>query len=404
MSNYHYDIVIVGAGTAGACLASHVALSSPDLRIALVDAQAQAPCYSDKGYDTRVIAVSKATEAQFRALGIWDVISARRACPYQHMEVWDGEGTAGVEFDSAAIREESLGHIVENSAIVAALHERLASLASVEIIRSATVASLTLADDALAGTTIHLDDGRSLTADLLVGADGGRSSIRTLAGFDVVEWAYGHTSIVATVETELPHQFTARQRFTTEGPLAFLPLSPDCQNQQYCSIVWSVNTDIAGDLMALDSADFCVALASAFEHRLGRIASVDRRASFPLKQCRAKRYVKPGVVLVGDAAHTIHPLAGQGANLGFYDVDVLAQEVARACARGLAVNDPSVGRRYERRRMPHNLAAMSAMEGFKRVFGSDNLHLRLLRNEGFRLANRFPGLKGQLSKIASGAF
>jgi 2-octaprenylphenol hydroxylase len=253
-----------------------------------------------------------------------------------------------------------------------------------------------------AAYSLALEDGSTMQASLLVAADGALSIIRTLAGFETREWDYNHKAIVATVECEQPHQQTAWQRFLPQGPLALLPLADVNGGKQYCSIVWSAEPDYADELLALDDAGFRAALGQAFEHRLGGINAVSKRFSFPLRQRHAKQYFKAGLVLVGDAAHSIHPLAGQGINLGLQDVQVLAEEIKRGVKRGLLLSDEAILQRYQRRRMADNLTMMAAMDGFKRLFEREELPVRWLRNEGMRLLAKIPGVKNTIIRQAMG--
>lgn len=245
-----------------------------------------------------------------------------------------------------------------------------------------------------------LQTGERLTTRLLVAADGGQSRVRELAGFATREWSYGQRAIVTTVQTQRAHQNTAWQRFLPTGPLAFLPLPG--KEQDCCSIVWSASNEYAEKLLALDDAAFGEALAEAFEHRLGAIQKLAPRYSFPLQQRHSTRYVKPGVALIGDAAHVIHPLAGQGANLGIQDVHALAEELQRALARGLPPGSTAVLERYQRRRMGSNLLMMGAVEGFKRLFAESSLPVRWLRNAGMRRLDALTPVKSHIMRQAMG--
>ncbi|MDR6356110.1 ubiquinone biosynthesis UbiH/UbiF/VisC/COQ6 family hydroxylase [Pseudomonas psychrotolerans] len=234
---------------------------------------------------------------------------------------------------------------------------------------------------------MQLAGDRQIRAPLVVAADGATSAVRRLAGLETREWDYLHHAIVTSVRCAESHQRTAWQRFTDDGPLAFLPLDRG-GDTRWCSIVWSCTPKQGERLMALDDAAFCQALGEAFEHRLGKVECSDTRLCIPLRQRHAKRYVESGLALIGDAAHVIHPLAGQGVNLGFLDAAVLAEELRHAQARGEAIAEQRVLERYERRRMPHNLAMMAAMEGFQRLFQDDRLPLRWLRNAALKQVDR----------------
>jgi 2-octaprenylphenol hydroxylase len=255
-------------------------------------------------------------------------------------------------------------------------------------------------------STVTLEDGRQLQAPLLIAADGANSRVREWAGFETKEWDYGHHAIVATVTTAQSHQATAWQIFRREGPLAFLPLASVSNNgdgaQHYSSIVWSTQPAEAEMLLQLSDAEFAQALGAAFEWRLGAITGVGKRFSFPLRARYARDYVQPGIALIGDAAHTIHPLAGQGINLGLLDAQALAEELLRAQRRGLSPAEPTALARYQRRRKGDNLAMLAAMEAFKRLFGTTDLHVRWLRNTGMKLFDRSAPLKRILIRQAMG--
>jgi 2-polyprenylphenol 6-hydroxylase len=313
------------------------------------------------------------------------------------MHVWDGEGTADIHFNCAEVRENHLGHIVENSVIVTALRKKIAEHSNITLIQPAKIVNLVRNEK----VQIELDSGECITTNLLIAADGAQSKVRELAEFETREWDYGHKAIVTTVQTELPHQATAWQRFMRTGPLAFLPLSTTNQ-KHFCSIVWSAKTELADELMQLSDAEFCARLGFAFEHKLGKIIHAAERFAIPLRQRHAKTYIQPNIVLVGDAAHNIHPLAGQGVNLGLLDVVALAQEIERALDRKIPLNDISILRRYQRQRLAGNLIMMSAMEAFKRLFGSDSLMLTWLRNSGMRQLNSLTELKKIIVKAAMG--
>ena len=252
------------------------------------------------------------------------------------------------------------------------------------------------------GVRLRLADGRVLAADLVVAADGAHSRLRHWVGLATREWDYDQQAIVCTVRTAQSHRFTAWQRFSPSGPLAFLPLLSESGDEHFCSIVWSQDTEEARRLMALDEAAFASELERAIERELGAVELVSRRFAFPLRQRHAKDYVAPGFALVGDAAHTIHPLAGQGANLGYSDVRALLDELSRARKAGLGAADELMLARYQRRRKGENLTMMAAMEGFKQLFARDELPLRWVRNTGLRWLNQLGPVKNRIAAEAMG--
>jgi 2-octaprenylphenol hydroxylase len=399
-----FDIVIVGAGLVGASLACAIAQESnaKNLRIALIEAGGDAQHFEGEHFDARVVALTQASQNLLAKIGIWSEVLQARACAYRDMHVWDGEGTADIHFNCAEVRENHLGHIVENSVIVTALRKKIAEHSNITLIQPAKIVNVVRDTHVQAGKVqIELDNDELITTNLLIAADGAQSKVRELAEFETREWDYGHKAIVTTVQTELPHQATAWQRFMRTGPLAFLPLSTTNQ-KHFCSIVWSAETELADELMQLNDAEFCARLGFAFEHKLGKIIHAAERFAIPLRQRHAKTYIQPNIVLVGDAAHNIHPLAGQGVNLGLLDVVALAQEVERALNRKIPLSDFSILRRYQRQRLAGNLIMMSAMEAFKRLFGSESLMLTWLRNSGMRQLNSLTELKKIIVKAAMG--
>jgi len=401
-----FDIAIVGAGLAGTALAT--ALGGSPLRIALIEAQPlslQWPTLRDdvNGFDARVSALTFASQRWLDQLGVWELVAARRVSPYRHMHVWDGEGTGSIHFDAAEVNRPALGHIVENNLLQTALLHSLSRHHNVQIFSPVQVEHFTRGDDHI---ELQLQNQTQLRTKLLVGADGANSRVRDWAEIKLREHDYGHTALVATVATTQPHQSTAWQIFRREGPLAFLPLQGTGAQHDgphpLSSIVWSTVPEEAQALMAMDDNDFMRALGNAFEHRLGDITATSRRFSFPLRARHAESYVQPSLALIGDAAHTIHPLAGQGINLGFLDAQALADELLRAAQRGLQPGDASVLARYQRSRKSDNLVMLGLMDGFKRLFGANDLTLRWLRNTGLNLTDRSGPLKRFLIRQAMG--
>jgi len=398
-----FDIAIIGAGIAGSALTR--ALSGSGLDIALVEAQSLAapelPATCDlQHFDPRVSAITPRSRVFLETLGAWEAIVAYRHCPYRHMTVWDAEGTGSIEFDCAEVHAPALGYIVENRAIVSALLERVSGSPEVTTFERSRIKSCSREDDE-GPLRVELEDGRALEADLVVAADGAQSPVRNMMEFRTREWDYGHRAIVTTVRVERAHDATCRQRFLTSGPLAFLPLPGD-QDHHYCSIVWSLQDQLVDELLALPEEAFCARLETAAESCLGGILGCARRFAFPLRQRHAVDYVQPGVALVADAAHTIHPLAGQGINLGLQDVAVLAGEILAGRSRGVSPGQLALLRRYQRQRKSDNLLMMAAMDGFKALFEQQALPLRWLRNAGLRGVGRIAPLKQQLIRQAMG--
>jgi 2-octaprenylphenol hydroxylase len=397
-----FDIAIIGAGIAGSALA--VTLSGTGRSIALVEARPLStpdlPAACDlHHFDPRVSALTPRSRALFEQLGVWESIAAYRYCAYQHMTVWDAQGTGKIEFDGADVDAPALGYIVENRSIVSALLEKIVAAPDIKILSPASLHACTRLDSSR--LSMELESGESIEADLLVAADGAQSRVREMMAFATREWDYGHRAIVATIEVEHSHDVTAWQRFLPSGPLALLPLPGD-QEHHYCSIVWSLQEHLVDDLLAMDDAAFCAELERASEARLGAVLGCSRRFAFPLRQRHAVDYVQAGVALVADAAHTIHPLAGQGINLGLQDVSVLAQELAAGRDRGAHPGELELLRRYQRRRKGENLLMMTAMDGFKRLFEQDALPLRWLRNAGMRSVDQLLPVKQQLMRHAMG--
>ena len=391
------DLIIVGAGMVGSALA--LALQHSGLQILLLDGGPLSvkPFDQSAAFEPRVSALSAASQRILERLGAWDGIVARRTSPYGEMQVWDGSGTGQVHFSAASVHAEVLGHIVENRVVQDGLLDALYE-ADLGLLPGARLEQLRRSGD---DWLLTLTDGRELRAPLVIAADGANSAVRRLAGCATREWDYLHHAIVTSVRCSKPHQQTAWQRFTDDGPLAFLPLAGPA-GEHWCSIVWSVTPTEAERLMALDDAGFRRALGFAFEHRLGEVLQADPRLCIPLRQRHAKRYVEDGLALIGDAAHSIHPLAGQGVNLGFLDVAVLAEVLLHAMQRGERLSDVKVLSRYERRRMPHNLAMMAAMEGFERLFQADPLPVRWLRNSGLNWVDDLPEAKALFVRQALG--
>lgn len=394
-----FEVIIVGGGMVGAVLAC--LLGRAGLAVALLDAR-DAPRDQDavgKGAPSlRVSALTPVSRQLLEGLGAWGWMASRRVSPYRFMQVWDGEGTGEVNFSADQAGMALLGHIVENDVTLAALEACLAELPSVAMRFGARVAGLD-ADDH--GRTVLLEDGSRLTAPLVVAADGARSPLRAMAGIGVRSHDTGQVAVTTTVRTRLAHGGVARQVFLATGPLAFLPLHIE-GDDHYCSIVWSTTPAEAERLVALDHEALGAELAAAIDHRLGEVTVMDRALSVPLTQRHAERYVLPRFALVGDAAHSIHPLAGQGVNLGLMDAAVLAEEVVAGRRRGLATGSAVSLGRYARRRRGDNAAMLALMDAFRRLFGARHPGVTLARNLGMSGVNQLYPLKRLMMQQAAG--
>lgn len=394
-----FEVIIVGGGMVGTALAC--LLGRAGLEVALLDAR-EAPLERDAAGEgppsMRVSALTPVSQQLLEGLGAWAWMASRRVSPYRFMQVWDGEGSGEVNFSAEQAGVPVLGHIVENDVTLAALEACLVELPSVRARFGARVAGLESGDD---GRTVRLEDGSRLTAPLVVAADGARSPLREMAGIGVHARDTGQVAVVTTVRTRLAHGGVARQVFLPTGPLAFLPLHVE-GGDRHCSIVWSTTPQEAERLVALPGEALGVELEGAIEHRLGEVTVTDRALAVPLTQRHAERYVLPGFALVGDAAHSIHPLAGQGVNLGLMDAAVLAEELVTGRRRGLSPGNAVLLGRYARRRRGDNAAMLALMDGFRLLFGARHPALTLARNLGLSGVDRLGPLKRLLMQQATG--
>ncbi len=388
----HYDIVIIGGGMVGAAFAR--ALGGSVLRVAVVEPRAQLPYQSTAPTDLRVSAITQASQRIFAALDVWPTIAARRICAFREMRVWDAAGSGAIHFDSADIGTATLGWIIENQVIQSALWESLAIQNNIEVICPALPVDISFDEDA---ARVILDNGRTLNTHLLVAADGADSRVRAMAGIATQGWRYDQQGVVATVTSPRSHQDTARQRFLPDGPLALLPLSDG-----RCSIVWSTSPAQAERLLALGETAFCRELSVASDGVLGEIAATGPRAAFPLRLQHARDYVRPRLALIGDAAHCVHPLAGQGVNLGLLDAAALGEVLLDARQAGRDIGGLKTLRRYERWRKGDNLLMMGVMDGFKHLFGTGWSPLRVTRNAGLTLTDHLQPVKNLIMRRAMG--
>ncbi|MCK5120797.1 MAG: FAD-dependent monooxygenase [Methylococcales bacterium] len=397
-----FDVVIVGGGMVGAAVGC--SLGGSDLKVAVVEQAIPDAFSADQPHDLRVSALSLASKNILESVGAWEGVLSRRSCPFRRMRVWETAGDT--EFNSDDIKLPELGYIVENRVTQLALLDRLAAFENIELIAPATIKQINYQYSGQ--TQLQLADGSEIQARVLVAADGGNSRVRQAVGLGVTSWDYKQHAMVIYIETEYGQQDITWQRFVPTGPQAFLPLTGN-----YGSIVWYNTPDEVRRLKTLSNESLIDELTATFPDCLGKVKQVLGVASFPLKRQHAQQYVKAGVALVGDAAHMINPLAGQGVNIGLLDAAALAEVLVEANASDENIADTAVLMRYEKMRRNENLRMMTVMDVFYRVFSNEVLPLRILRNLGLGLAERILpaknkvmrmaiGLEGNLPKLAKG--
>jgi 2-octaprenyl-3-methyl-6-methoxy-1,4-benzoquinol hydroxylase len=384
------DAVVIGAGVVGAAAA--LALAREGLRVAIIEAH-EPPAWREEAPDLRVYALAPDARALFQSLGTWPAIAAARAHPYRRMRVWDAAGGAELDFDADVFGQASLGHIVEHSLLVDRLWAQIAREPDIE--RHCPDSLQALVQDE-AGVDATLASGRRLRASLAFGADGAVSRVRELAGIGWRGGSYGQRAIVAYVRCERGHEDTCWQRFLPSGPLAFLP----CADGR-CSIVWTMANADADRALSLDDAGFGSELERAFDARLGRVVEVSARRAFPLSRHLAEGILQGRVALLGDAAHVVHPLAGQGVNLGLRDVTALQETMRAARVAGRDLAGPRL-QRWARTRASENALAAHSFAAINQVFSNDALLPTLLRGQLLAIANLRP-LSRLLWRRAAGA-
>ena len=386
------DVAIVGGGAVGATLGA--ALGAARMQVALIEARAPASG-GPATDDARVSALTPASRAVLEGLGIWSHLAPGRVSAFTQMHVWEVPGRGEIHFDAADVGTPALGYIVENRALAAAIEARISNLESVSWIRPARLEGVRIEAKT---AELELDSGR-VRARLAVGADGSGSRTRELAGIGHRSGDFGQRALVATLQTETGHASTAWQRFLPRGPLALLPLS-----EGRVSIVWSTEPGHAHRLCEMPGSAFEAELEAAIGGRLGRLHLEGGRSSFPLHHLQAECYVAERVALIGDAAHTIHPLAGQGVNLGLLDAAALAEELLRMQAAGRDIGRRANLRAYERGRKGRNLLVHRTMVAFHLLFGTQSAAIADFRNLGLHLADRSPPLKRFFMRFAGASF
>ncbi|MBP1473736.1 FAD-dependent oxidoreductase [Frateuria sp. MAH-13] len=393
------DVAVVGGGMVGAAAA--LALARAGFATALLEARPPTSWHAEDEVDLRVVGLAASSVALLDGLGVWTPIRDRRAASYARMHVWDARTGAAVDFDATAEGRAWLGWIVENNLVQWTLWQALEA-AGVQRLCPAQVTgfqthadriTLDLADDGPESRSAH----PGLSARLLVAADGAGSPLRQWAGLDTHGRDYGQRGVVAHVTTERAHQHTAWQRFLPGGPLALLPLADGRS-----SIVWSLPEADAQRVLALDDAAFCAELGVASDFRLGPVLATTRRAAFPLRLQLADRYQAERLVLLGDAAHAVHPLAGQGVNLGLRDVVELRDTLVAAREAGRDIAAPHVLRRYARRRRSADTLDAWSFDALGRIYAWQAPPLVAARALGVRWVDRLVPLKRRLAAHAAG--
>jgi 2-octaprenylphenol hydroxylase len=386
-----FDVVISGAGMVGstaACL-----FAKQGLKVGLLDSHAVADWQPDQDYP-RVSAVNLASVNVFKWLEVWNSIADKRISPFNAMHVWEQHSEASIHFDAPTLGQPDLGFIIENNAITSSLIDKLRQNYNVRIMESSALSERQVHNNKL---TLVTDNGETIECTLLVGADGAQSRVRELCGISADSFDYDQDAIVTSVTLEKGHQSTAWQSFLPTGPVVMLPL-----HDGRCSIVWSCDREFADELMDTDDERFCAALSDIFSQHLGRILDCSDRIRFPLRQRHAAHYISRYTALVGDAAHTTHPLAGLGANIGFMDVAALAEVIDAARNKNHPIANHTVLRRYERWRKGENALVLGTMKGFKMIFGQSGDAVRSIRQFGFNLADQVSPIKSSFAKYAMG--
>jgi 2-octaprenyl-6-methoxyphenol hydroxylase len=390
-----HDVVIVGGGLVGLSLG--LALARAGLAVAIVDRETLAASAAD-AFDGRSSAIAWGSHVVLATLGLWPEL-APHAAPIDEIRVSDGESRLFLHYDHRDVGDAPLGFIIENRHTRRALHAAIAGVPGLAMLAPESVAAV---EFGAARAELTLGDGRQLAARLVVGCDGKRSFMRRAAGIGAFELAYDQTGIVCTVRHDEPHGNIAHERFLPAGPFAMLPLPDGDDGAHRSSIVWTETTALVASLMALDDRGFAREMTARFGTTLGRLAVEGRRWAYPLELLQAERYVAPRLALAGDAAHAIHPIAGQGLNLGLRDVAALAECIVDAARVGLDIGSLTTLERYERWRRFDTALLLAVTDGLNRLFSNDIAPIRLARDLGLAAVDRIPPLKRLFMRHAMG--
>ena len=389
-----YEVIIVGGGVAGASLA--LLLGQAGMRICLLDKGTPSRVHPTDLFKGKTASLNLASIDLFKKMGIWEKVD-QHSEEFTNIEVWDSEGSSTITFNAQDISESKLGKVAHNNNILSSIFELLNNLPTIDLLENESVLSINNDAELIEIKTVS---GLSLTANLVVGSDGSMSSIRSLSSIPIRTWSYDQIAIVSILDSEIPINKTAYQIFTSTGPIALLPVTVGGEN--LASLIWSADKLYAEKLLTLEDSEFLEELRLKTEGKLGKFKIREAISSFPLHQLHAKEYFAERTVLVGDSAHTIHPLAGQGLNLGLSDVTDLSERILLLRREGRDIADQKMLKAYSNSREKVNLRMTALMEAFKKGFGSKNPWVKLGRNIAFSFTNETKFLKKKFIKEAAG--
>ena len=387
-----FEVVVIGAGVAGSSLA--LSLAKEGVAVCLIDKGT--PEIKEDISGGRTAALNLASQNILEKLGVKRGIQ-NYLTPFKNIYVWDSEGTSSLEFSSDEIGQPKLGDVVTNNAILSSIFLLLPNHKNLRFLSGDRLKTLDPQEESIKVCT---EGGENISCKLVVGADGGLSSVRELSSINIRTWSYDQKALIANLKAEKSHNNTAYQVFTKNGPIALLPMQKD--NEESLSLVWSADIDYAERLLDLDIPSFLNELERKTESVLGKLSMDGEMSSYPLHQLHAKDYYAQRVVLIGDAAHSMHPLAGQGLNLGLGDVEELASRILRSRRHGEDVGNDKMLSDYSKARKSINVRMMGFMEVFKKGFGSTNPWVRLGRNMAFGATQKAPELRKRFIKEAAG--
>ena len=394
MSN-RFDVIINGAGLVGSSIA--IGLAKAGFKVLVIEFHPLEKLYPQDDYGLRVSAFTPSSKKWLEYVDAWDGLQhTGRITPFLHMHVWDEGGMGEFTFDAVGTGSDALGWIMDNEATQGVLIDRALQLDNITILDNTKLESFEkIADD----VCVTLSNGDQYVTELIVGADGGRSMVRDWANIPTTGWSYGQKTIVGQVRPEKSHDNTCWQRFLDNGPLALLPL-----NDGRCSLAWHTTYEEADELLALDPEAFSDRLSEGFQWKFGRIEIAGKLGAYPLRLNHAQTYVRENFALAGDAAHSIHPLAGLGVNIGYLDSATLVEELINAKKAGISLGDLTMLKRYEKRRKAHNMLIMGSMDLFKRSSTSQSKVIKGVRNLGLSATNKLPFVKRKLARMAMGYY